>query len=290
MEKLIIRTRKERILSEKGKQKKIRRSKLAGVTFAAAVAASSYHFASKEAKAISATYTVQKGDSLYRISKEYETTVNELKTINKLTTDKIYIGQELAIPTEFNTHEDSLQHTPSSPPSTSKEAKAISVTYTVQKGDSLYRISKEYETTVNELKTMNNLTSDKIYIGQELVISTEFNTRNDSLQHAAIYTVVPGDTLGGIAKRFSLPVQELKKQNNLKSDMVLINQKLVIMEDIIYKKATVVGAADQFSVEFESNKQAYTLKVPYGTAPSYQKLAGKDVMISFKNGALIHIQ
>ena len=173
---------------------------------------------------------------------------------------------------------------------TTKEVKAFSDTYIVKEGDSLYRISKENGITIKELKSANNLTSDKIYIGQALEIPNSLQTPGDALQTAAIYTVVPGDTLWGIAKRFGISVEELKKQNNLQKDMVLINQKLIIMDNISYKKAKVVGAADNFTVEFNSEKQPFTLKVPYGTASSYQKLSGKEVIVSYKNGAIIQVQ
>ncbi|MFO1444324.1 LysM peptidoglycan-binding domain-containing protein [Bacillus sp. Bva_UNVM-123] len=172
----------------------------------------------------------------------------------------------------------------------SKDVKAFSETYIVQEGDSLYRISKNNGISLQELKSINKLTSDKIYIGQTLELPVNLHTPGDSLQAAAVYTVVPGDTLWGVANRFGISVEDLKTQNNLTKDMVLINQKLIIMDNINYKKVKVVGAVDTFTVEFVANKQAFTLKVPYGTASTYQKLAGKEVIISYKNGALIQVQ
>jgi len=173
---------------------------------------------------------------------------------------------------------------------TSKDVKAFNESYIVKEGDSLYRISKENGISLKELKSANHLTSDKIYIGQKLDIPVNLHTPGDSLQTAAVYTVVPGDSLWGIASRFGISIEELKKQNNLTKDMVLIDQKLIIMDNIFYKKAKVVGAVDTFTVEFIANKQAFTLKVPYGTAQTYQKLAGKEVIISYTNGSLIQIQ
>ncbi len=173
---------------------------------------------------------------------------------------------------------------------TTKEVEAFSDTYIVKEGDSLYRISKENGISIKELKSANNLTSDKIYIGQALEIPHNLQTPGDTLQTVAIYSVVPGDTLWGIAKRFGISVEELKKQNNLQKDMVLINQKLIIMDNISYKKAKVVGAVDNFTVEFNSDNQPFTLKVPYGTASSYQEISGKEVIISYKNGAIIQVQ
>lgn len=97
----------------------------------------------------SVNYTVQKGDSLYSIAREYGTTVDEIKNLNNLSSNLLRIGQILKIPT----------------------SNKIEATYTVQRGDSLYSIAKKYNTTVDELKRLNNLTSNLLSIGQILIIS-----------------------------------------------------------------------------------------------------------------------
>lgn len=101
-----------------------------------------------EAPSSNITYTVQKGDSLYSIANKYNTTVNEIKSLNNLTSNNLSIGQQLKIPTNASGN----------------------ITYTVQKGDNLYSIAKKYNTTVNEIKRKNNLTSNNLSIGQQLII------------------------------------------------------------------------------------------------------------------------
>ncbi|QVY61358.1 LysM peptidoglycan-binding domain-containing protein [Cytobacillus gottheilii] len=171
-----------------------------------------------------------------------------------------------------------------------KEAKASAGTYEVEKGDTLYRISKDFDLTVQQLKEMNDLHSDKIFPGQKLEVPTEYHTTETFLQHAAIYTVVPGDTLWSIADRYGVPVSELKSLNHLQNDMVLIHQRLIIMEDIAVQSAKIIGAADNFTVEFQTGGRHFALKVPYGTAQEYQRLAGKTVIVTHKNGSVINIQ
>jgi LysM repeat protein len=90
------------------------------------------------------TYTVVKGDSLWSIAKKYNTSVEELKKANNLSTNLLKIGQKLNIP---NTNE-----------------------YIVQKGDSLWKIANKYGTSVDKLKSINNLKSDVLQIGQKLII------------------------------------------------------------------------------------------------------------------------
>ncbi|WP_160118360.1 LysM peptidoglycan-binding domain-containing protein [Bacillus sp. V59.32b] len=93
------------------------------------------------------TYTVKKGDTLYRIAKNNKTTVATLKKLNNLKSDSLKIGQVLKLP-----------GAPVSTPST----------YKVQKGDTLYSISKKVKVSVADLKKINNLKSDRIHPGQIL--------------------------------------------------------------------------------------------------------------------------
>ncbi|URT70736.1 LysM peptidoglycan-binding domain-containing protein [Cytobacillus firmus] len=169
-----------------------------------------------------------------------------------------------------------------------KEAQALTGFYKVKQGDTLYKISRDHDMTVKELKAVNNLKSDKIQPGQKLEVRIERHTE-DSFE-TAVYTVVPGDTLWGIAKRYRMSVNELKTLNKLKRDMVLINQKLTIKGDISRTNAIITGAADNFTVEFKNGDDYFTLKVPYGTATSYQKMSGKKILVVYKDDALINIQ
>ena len=95
------------------------------------------------------TYTVKKGDSLWVIAKKYGITTEELKNYNKLTSNLLSIGQVLKIP-QGKTSTENI--------------------YTVKKGDSLWTIANRYNTTVEKIKVLNNLTSNLLSIGQQLKI------------------------------------------------------------------------------------------------------------------------
>ena len=97
-------------------------------------------------------------------------------------------------------------------------------TYIVKSGDSLWSISKKLGVTVDELKKANNLTSNLLSIGQVLKIpSTEIETSGE-----VIYTVKSGDSLYSIARQYGLTVDEIKRYNNLTSNLLSIGQKLKI--------------------------------------------------------------
>ncbi|HOL68128.1 MAG TPA: LysM peptidoglycan-binding domain-containing protein, partial [bacterium] len=107
--------------------------------------------------------------------------------------------------------------------------------YTVQKGDSLYRIAKQYGTSVTELKKLNNLTSSKLKIGQVLTVSpiekqTETTVQSGSHYQAArtFHRVRPGETLSSIAKRHNLSVEQLRRLNNLSGSLIKPGQRLLI--------------------------------------------------------------
>lgn len=148
-------------------------------------------------------YTVQKGDSLYKIAQKFNTTVNELVALNNLTSTALQIGDVLKIPQE-ETSNGNLQNT-----------------YTVKVGDSLYQIAQRYGTTVDELKRLNNLTSNTLSIGQQLIIPSTSPSVN-------YYTVQRGDSLYSIAKKFGTTVDKLKAANNMSSNLISIGQELVI--------------------------------------------------------------
>ena len=94
-------------------------------------------------------YTVRSGDTLWILSQRYGTTVNEIRSLNGLTSDILRIGQVLRIPT------------PASYPY---------FEYTVRSGDTLWVLAQRFGTTVAAIKSLNGLTSDLLSIGQVLLI------------------------------------------------------------------------------------------------------------------------
>ena len=94
-------------------------------------------------------------------------------------------------------------------------------TYIVKSGDTLWSIARKFNITVTELKSLNNLTSNALSIGQVLKVKEEETSPNT-------YTVKSGDTLWSIARKFNLSVEQLKAMNNLTSSSLSIGQVLKI--------------------------------------------------------------
>ena len=142
-------------------------------------------------------YVVVKGDSLWKIANKFGVTVDSLKKANNLTTNLLNIGDVLFIPADSSSNND--------------------FSYVVKPGDTLYKIANLYKISVNELKAINNLSSNVINIGQVLKIP---NSRT--------YVVKKGDSLWSISRAYGISVDSLKSANGLDSNLLNIGQVLII--------------------------------------------------------------
>lgn len=96
-------------------------------------------------------YVVQRGDTLSSIARRFDTTVQALMQVNKLSSTTIYVGQRLTISVASDPNQPLIYHT-------------------VQRGDTLSNIARRYNVTAAAIRATNGLTSDTIYIGQRLLI------------------------------------------------------------------------------------------------------------------------
>ena len=149
-------------------------------------------------------YTVKNGDTLYSIARKYNLTVDELKRLNKLTSNTLNIGQKLVV---------------------SKELPDTEVTYTVVSGDTLYGIANKFKVSVDNLKLINNLKNNILSIGQVLKIPNSTIVQDQS---KLTYTVKNGDTLYNIARIYNTTVDEIKRLNNLSNNTLSIGQTLIL--------------------------------------------------------------
>ena len=119
-------------------------------------------------------------------------------------------------------------------------------TYTVKKGDTLWDIAINNGTTVDQLMQDNNLTSSLIFPGDKLTYNTTV-AQVAQAKEQGYYTVVLGDTLGKVANRFGVSVDELVKLNNLSNpNLIYVGTVLKVdasatkTAEVTVPKATVV--------------------------------------------------
>ena len=230
-------------------------------------------------------YTVQRGDTLYSIARKFNTTVNELISLNNLTNTNLSIGQLIKLPqgeeqsdyeiytiqegdslysiaNEFNISVNDLIDFNALPTTILTVGETIRIpkgsvpnkenVYIVKPGDTLYRIANTYGVNVNDLIAVNNLTSNILTIGQELVIPLKPVTEEDYV----VYQVEPNDTLYSIARRYNTKVDIIKSYNNLTSNLLNVGQILQIPinnTEIVYQTYQVEPGDTLYSIARKYN-------------------------------------
>jgi len=131
-------------------------------------------------------------------------------------------------------------------------------THTVKKGETLYSIARTYELNINDLKEWNNLESNTLKIGQQLIIS-------DPNKDYTTYLVKPGDTLFGISKKFNVSIAELKSWNDLTGNSLDVNQQIKIYTEQSTKLADIPDKPEEDTTtsivsDSETDNDYYTVK------------------------------
>ena len=159
----------------------------------------------KRKKVFTTTYIVQSGDTLTLIAIKFDTTVQAIAELNDLQNPNlIYVGEILKIPTNSRGN--------LSAPSSRHYIK----TYIVQSGDTLTSIAKKFNTTVDKIALLNNITNPNlIYPGQILKIETSINSSIRGYNFNTMYTVQKGDTLLGISRKLDVDYKELIQKNDI---------------------------------------------------------------------------
>ena len=202
----------------------------------------------------SASYTVKSGDTLSGIASPYNTTVNQIVSLNQLSNPNlIYVGQVLKL--------KNSQTTNSSSSSSSSTATTTAGTYTVKAGDTLSAIASRYSTSSSTLASLNSLSNPNlIYVGQVLKVSSNASTSsstsssaNSTVTTAASYTVKSGDTLSAIAAKYGTTYQALASTNSIS------NPNDIYVGQVIKVSATATAASSQAASSTNSNG-SYTVK------------------------------
>lgn len=231
-------------------------------------------------------HKVKSGESLGLIANKYNVSVTDLKKWNGIKGSTIHPGQYLTINKQQTTTVKSTTTTTTTT-TTVKETAPVTIKegsttyYVVKSGDILSSVASRNNTTISELKKLNNLSGDQINVGQRLAVAKgaesvssteptvketvtttkETSTKVEELK--TYYVVKKGDFLGTIASRNNVSVSELKQLNGLKSDVLHVGQKLlvkvsekaVVVKPVIQEKSTtfVEGTNTYYKVKSGDN-------------------------------------
>jgi LysM repeat protein len=220
-----------------------------------------------EVAATPISYKVKKGETLSSISKKYNVAEDELKASNNLKSNALRLGQNLQI---------AQTAVPTSNSASKKvEVLATPISYKVKKGETLSSISKKYNVTEDELKTMNNLKSSVIRFGQELKVNqpsemaTVTNGTKTTKAESAVatYKVKKGETLSDIAEKNNVSVAELKSINNLHASNLRAGQQLQLAGKNAQPEKEAVAKAEKTIVhKVESGESLYVIAKKYNVA------------------------
>lgn len=158
-------------------------------------------------------HTVQKGETLFGISKKYGVRVDAIQFINALLTDSIEVGQKLIINPAIKTAD-------------TKEPQRVPGIHTVRAGETLYAIANTYGITLEDLMATNNLNNAQILIGQVLVVVP--NASKEPSQETFYHEVQQGETLYSVARKYGKTTKELMELNPNLTDTISQGQKIKI--------------------------------------------------------------
>ena len=192
-------------------------------------------------------YTVKGGDTLSRIAGQFNTTVNNLASLNDIhNVNRIYVGQRLLVRQPTTEQQQTQTKQPETNTTTNSN------TYTVKSGDTLSGIAGKFNTTYTQLAQLNHISNPNVIrVGQVLtlhqtVAQNTTTSQQESQQNKQVttvangtYTVKSGDTLSQIAARFNTTTSALASTNHISNpNLIEVGQQLRINNNASAQKAT----------------------------------------------------
>ncbi len=194
-------------------------------------------------------HKIKKGESLGGIAKQFKTTIEQIQSINHLSTSVIKAGDYLIVPVSQRSDNSYLLS------DTEREKQRLiakktdkKIIHQVSSGESLWLIANRYNVSVNQIIRWNHLDRSKpLTLGKKLVLwqpttpkdkdLSALTTVGIDIDRTVIYTVKSGDYLSKIAKRFDVSVSQIIKWNQLdKNNHLKIGQKLKIIVNVVNSK------------------------------------------------------
>lgn len=232
-------------------------------------------------------HVVRRGETLTRIAEQYDTDVATLKSLNRMKSGELLVGQKLKLPSATSSNQAEVVESRSRPPVVaqpdpvveSRAAVSATTIHTVTRGETLLRIAEKYDTTLAELRSLNNLKRDQVNVGQKLKVPAGKAASEPVSSPPApdsskvvprgkleVYQVQRGDTLGKIAARYAVSMETIKFANQMHNNQVQVGQKLKIPLD---------GAAP---TESDQDHNKASSKTKESSRPSHHKVKAGETL------------
>ncbi len=178
-------------------------------------------------------HRVEQGETLYALTRKYNTSLNDIRKANPGLDQDLNIGQEIRIPYSGQGNISSGKGR---------------IEHDVRSGETLFSISRKYGVSINDIKNWNKRNSNTLAIGEKLVIYmnsrdaekyNEFKQKQEN-NGKTIHIVNQGETLYSISEKYNVSPIDLKDWNRLEDNAVYVGQELII------------GYADDKKVRFKN--------------------------------------
>ena len=166
-------------------------------------------------------HTVQKDETLFTIAKKYNVKIEGIMELNHLHSENIFEGAKLII-------------NPNQPSINVNEEAIVAGYHIVKQGETLYSIAQKYNTTVLELRALNEMLNDTLHVGEELVVvplnGEKLNIKEPNLnsKDPIYHEVLEKETLYSIARKYGVLVEDIRKLNNMMDNSIAVGQNLRI--------------------------------------------------------------
>ncbi len=167
-----------------------------------------------------AVHKVRRGESLFQIAQKYDLSVDQVKSLNNLSSDYIYAGQNLKVVSN----------------GTLPSANKSMTKHTVRRGETLGYIADNYGVSTQNIRNWNNIKGSKIYPGQKLLVQANSDyTQSSTPKNVDFHRVRKGETLGQIADKYDVTVNQLQAWNNISGTNIQAGEKLVLNSNSLAK-------------------------------------------------------
>ena len=186
-------------------------------------------------------HRVQAGETLSEIAAYYDSSPETLMKINALrSADAIRPGQRLVISRPLADKEQS-------------QFEQGDVIHVVRRGQTLSGIARQYGVSIDALKEANGLNTTTIYVGQRLRIP---RGEGSAVEGGIVHVVKEGETLGGIAARYGMDIDQLLKLNGIdRRTLITVGQKLVVAPAVKKEKPKNKAAAGAKRIVVDISEQ-----------------------------------
>ena len=167
-------------------------------------------------------HTVQPGETLFSITKKYNVQLEGVKQLNKIRDNNIKVGAQIII-------------NPNQPPVNEKEEAVVPGYHTVKQGETLYSIARTYNITIVEIKALNDMHSDTLRVGEELVVvplngekAKDENAGNVKENEPVYHVVIEKETMYSVSRKYNVTPSQIRDLNNMLDNNIKVGQRLRI--------------------------------------------------------------